>query len=54
MASVHVVPAEKKGKFKVLVNFVQEGVPYASKAIAETQANIIRTKFGLPTNTHQS
>ena len=54
MASVHVVPAEKKGKFKVLHDFIQVGVPYATKEIAEIQADIIRSKYGLPTNTPSS
>jgi len=39
---VLVVPAEK-GKFKVLVNFIQRGVEYSTRAIAEHEADKIRT-----------
>jgi hypothetical protein len=42
--NVVVVPAEKKGKFKVLVNFIQEGVDYDSKEHAEKEAEIIRNR----------
>ena len=44
MPTIVVVPAEK-GKFKVLVNYVQQGVEYSSKELAQTQANKIAEKI---------
>jgi hypothetical protein len=41
MPKVHVVPAEK-GRFKVLVNFIQQGVEYATQEQAEKEAKKIR------------
>jgi len=41
MKNVIVVPAEK-GKFKVLVNFIQRGIAYASKELAEAEANKLK------------
>ena len=41
MSRVDVVPAEK-GKYKVLVNFIQRGIEYSSKALAEHEADKIR------------
>ena len=41
MSRIDVVPAEK-GKFKVLVNFIQRGIEYSSKALAEHEADKIR------------
>ena len=35
--NIVVVPAEK-GKFKVLVNFIQRGIEYSTKAQAEKEA----------------
>jgi hypothetical protein len=40
MNEVRVTPAEKK-KFQVLVNFVRRGVPHASKALANQEAEQI-------------
>ena len=40
---IRVVPAEK-GKYKVLEDFVQRGVSYGSKEVAEHEAEMIRTK----------
>jgi len=37
MSRIDVVPAEK-GKFKVLVNFTQRGVPYSTLAHANKEA----------------
>ena len=37
MSRIDVVPADK-GKFKVLVNFVQHGVPYTTAALANQEA----------------
>ena len=33
------------GKFKVLVNYMQEGIAYSSKELAEAEAKKIRTKY---------
>jgi hypothetical protein len=41
MPDVRVVPADKKGKFKVLVNFIQRGIDYPSKELAEAEAKKI-------------
>jgi len=43
MSKVIVVPAEKN-TFKVLVNYIQRGVNYASKEIAENEASKIRAE----------
>jgi len=42
MKKVVVVPTGK-GKFKILVNFIQRGVDYSTKAIADHQAELIRS-----------
>ena len=46
MPSVVVVPAEKKGKFKVLVNFMQQGIDYSSKELADKEAAKLREDTG--------
>jgi len=38
MKNIIVVPAEK-GKFKVLVDFIQRGIEYSSEALAKQEAN---------------
>jgi hypothetical protein len=43
MSRIDVVPADK-GKFKVLVNFVQRGIDYSSKSLAEHEADKLRKK----------
>ena len=43
MKNVTVVPADK-GKFKVLVNFIQRGIEYSSEALANIEADKVRTK----------
>lgn len=42
--SIIVVPAEK-GRFKVLVNGIQQGVAYSNEIHAEKEAEAIRTKY---------
>ena len=41
MCRIDVVNGEK-GKFKVLVNFIQRGVPYSTQQVANTQAKCIQ------------
>jgi len=41
MSDVRVVPTPD-GKFKVLVNFIQQGIEYGSKALAESEASKIK------------
>lgn len=45
MPSIIVVPAEKKDKFKVLVNYIQQGIDYSSREMAEREAHKIRSQF---------
>ena len=40
MPKVIVVPADK-GKFKVLVNYIQQGIDYSTEAQAVKEANTI-------------
>jgi len=42
MNDVRVVKSEKGGRFKVLVNYIQQGVEYSSEELATRQANIIK------------
>jgi hypothetical protein len=44
MSRIDVVPAEKKNKFKVLVNFIQRGSDFSSAQVANTQAEQIHAK----------
>lgn len=44
MNSIVVVPAEK-GKFKVLHNYIQEGIEYSSQALAEKEAEALRARY---------
>jgi hypothetical protein len=44
MPSVVVVPTGK-GKFKVLVNFIQRGCDYSSQEQAELEAQKVRTEL---------
>lgn len=44
MAYISVVPAEK-GKFKVLVNFIQRGISYSTQALAQKEANKIKAEI---------
>ena len=41
MAYVNVVEGDK-GTWKVLVNFIQRGISYTSKAVAEKEADKVR------------
>ncbi len=45
--AIIVAPAEK-GKFKVLDNWIQIGIEYSSKLLAEAEANKLRRFRGLP------
>ena len=45
MPNIIVVPAEK-GKFKVLVNYVQRGIDYSSEALANQEADKVRKYYG--------
>ena len=45
MPKVMVVPASKKGKFKVLVNYIQEGIDYSDEALANKEADKIRNRI---------
>jgi hypothetical protein len=44
MSRIDVVPAEKKNKFKVLVNFIQRGTDLSTAQTANTQAEQIHAK----------
>ena len=44
MPNVSVVPADK-GKFKVLINFIQQGCDYSSQEQAELEASKVRTEL---------
>ena len=44
MPKVIVVAAEK-GKYKVLVNYIQQGSEYSCEAMAEAQAILIRKQI---------
>jgi len=44
MNRIDVVPAED-GKFKVLHNFIQHGVPYSTEAHANKEAELLREKL---------
>jgi len=44
MPVITVTPAEK-GKFKVSINYIQEGVEYSSKELANSEARKLRTKY---------
>jgi hypothetical protein len=44
MPTIIVVPAEK-GRFKVLVNYIQRGIEYATQELAEREANKIRQQY---------
>ena len=46
--SIMVVPADK-GRFKVLDNYIQHGIEYSSKDLANSEANRLRISRGLPT-----
>jgi len=48
MSRIDVLPAEK-GKFRVLVNFIQRGVLYKSSSIANYEAELIH--LTMPTST---
>ena len=40
-----VTVSEADGKFNVLVNFIQEGVSYNSKELAEKEAKKVKEKY---------
>tara|TARA_R110002126_G_scaffold262308_1_gene405211 strand:- start:945 stop:1109 length:165 start_codon:yes stop_codon:yes gene_type:complete len=48
MPKIYVVRGDKEGTFKVLVNFIQQGSVYASKTVADTQAEAIRLTYVRP------
>ena len=41
---VDVTPGDKKGQFKVLVNFIQRGPIYTSKEVANSEAEKLRSQ----------
>jgi len=45
MPEIKVVPGEKKGKFKVLVNGIRQGVEYSTEVHAEYEAEKIRKSY---------
>jgi hypothetical protein len=45
MPSIVVLPTEKGGKFKVLVNYIQRGVDYSSQEMANEQATKLRKEI---------
>jgi len=44
MSRIDVVPADKE-KFKVLVNFMQRGVPYSTAAYANKEATAVHKEM---------
>ena len=44
MKNIIVVPADK-GKYKVLINYIQQGIEYSSRELAESEANKIRKEI---------
>lgn len=50
MSKIMVVPGDK-GKFKVMVNFIQYGCEYSNQAQAEKEANEVRRLYGQPKKT---
>lgn len=44
MKNIIVVPADK-GKYKVLINYIQQGIQYSSKELAEHEADKIRKEI---------
>lgn len=44
MPDVRVVPAEK-GKYKVLINYLQQGIDYTSEQLAVQEANKIKEEI---------
>lgn len=45
MPEVRVVSGSKNGKYKVLVNQIQEGIEYSSEKLAENEAKKIRSRY---------
>lgn len=45
MPEVRVVNGSKDGKYKVLVNQVQEGIEYSNEKLAENEAQKIRDRY---------
>lgn len=45
MPDVRVASGEKKGTFKVLVNYLQRGTIYQSEENAQHQADMLRKEF---------
>ena len=45
MPSVVVVPADKKGQYRVLVNYIQSGITYSSRELADSKAVEIRREL---------
>jgi len=43
--TINVVPDNKK--FKVLVNYIQQGISYSSRILAEHQADIIKKQYNV-------
>jgi len=45
MNSIIVVPAEEKGKFKVLHNYIQHGIAYSSEIQANKEAELLKQQL---------
>jgi hypothetical protein len=45
MNSIIVVPSEKKGKFKVLYNYIQQGITYSSEIQAKKEMELLKQKL---------
>lgn len=47
--NIIVVVPDGEGKFKVLHNYLQHGIAYASKVQADKEADQLKKTFGIPT-----
>ncbi|MFA7219040.1 MAG: hypothetical protein WC119_00745 [Synergistaceae bacterium] len=45
MSRIDVLPSDKKGKFRVLVDFIQRGVAYSSPISANREAETLSKKM---------
>ena len=45
MPNITVSPASVAGKYKVSINYIQEGIEYSSEEIANSQADKLRNKY---------
>ena len=46
--NIIIVVPDGEGKFKVLHNYLQHGISYSTKELAESEAEKLRKSFGLP------